>query len=333
VKVLVTGANGFLGQHVVRVFLARGVGVRALVRPGQPIDQFDWSGHVDVYRDDLRSPCDLRSAFDGVDVLVHLAAAVRGDRGPQFATTVAGTRHLLAAMAATATSRLVLVSSFAVYGFDAIEGTLDENAPLATDLDDRDVYSTAKACQERLVRSLAATHGWDLRVLRPGVIWGKGNEEIARVGHRLGKVTVVFGLPGRLMALTHVENCADCVVATALSERAAGETFNVVDDSGFSAWEYEGHRLRAGGAGGRRLCVPYRLGYAACCLVAGLSRLWPGTGKRLPDILVPSRFEARFKPLRFSNSKLREVVGWTPPHDRATCLERTFGAERAQARD
>src|SRR4051812_50228740 len=83
-KILVTGANGFLGQHVVSALLARRHQVRVLVRPAADLDQTSWRNQVDVFRADLRSTSNLESAFNGIDVLVHLAAAVTGGGDAQF---------------------------------------------------------------------------------------------------------------------------------------------------------------------------------------------------------------------------------------------------------
>src|SRR4051795_6559369 len=78
VRVLITGANGFLGRHAIAEFLQRGHSVRALVRPAARLDDLDWPGRVEVVRADLRVTQDLTGLFGGVDILVHLAAAVTG---------------------------------------------------------------------------------------------------------------------------------------------------------------------------------------------------------------------------------------------------------------
>ena len=195
VRVLITGANGFLGRHVVAEFLRRGHAVRALVRPAARLDELDWPEQVEVVRADLRVAQDLAAAFEGVDVLVHLAAAVTGGEDAQFAATVVGTERLLDAMARSQTRRLVLASSFSVYDWSAIRGTLTEESPLESgaDLYERDGYAIAKVWQERVVRRAAAAHGWQLTVLRPGFIWGRGNAYLACLGQRLGRVHLVFG--------------------------------------------------------------------------------------------------------------------------------------------
>ena len=98
-RALVTGANGFLGRHVVDALLARGIEVRALVRPAAHLEALGWPSSVDVFRADLRSSRELRRAFEGVDMLLHLAAVVSGGEDAQFAGTVGGTERLLEAMA------------------------------------------------------------------------------------------------------------------------------------------------------------------------------------------------------------------------------------------
>jgi UDP-glucose 4-epimerase len=93
-KALVTGANGFLGRHVVGALLARGVEVRALVRPAARLEELGWPSSVEIFRADLRTSRELRGAFEGVDVLVHLAAVISGGEDVQFAGTVDGNQCL-----------------------------------------------------------------------------------------------------------------------------------------------------------------------------------------------------------------------------------------------
>jgi UDP-glucose 4-epimerase len=126
------------------------------------------------------------------------------------------------------------------------------------------------------------------------------------------------------MPLTHVDNCADCFATVTLDPRAAGQTFNVVDDAGVSAWRYCGDFAKGTGRNVFRIMVPYRFAYAVTRIARFISRLVFRGGGKLPSILVPCRFEARFKPCRFTNQKLRDTIGWIPPFDYPECLERTF---------
>jgi UDP-glucose 4-epimerase len=322
--VLVTGANGFLGRRVVQAFLDRNVEVRAMVRPAANVESLECSKEVEVVRIDLRAHRGLDAALEGVDVVVHLAACVVGGDEEQFVSTVVGTERLLAAMERVGTRRIVLASSFSVYDWSATSGTLTEDSPLEADLYARDGYAIAKFWQEKIVRQAADRQGWDLRVLRPGFIWGEGNTDLAGIGQRFGKLELVFGLPNRQLPLTHVDNCADCFATVTLDPHAAGGTFNVVDDEGISAWRYCGDFLKGTGRSAVRIPIPYWPAYGLTWLAQRISRLLFRSGGKLPSILVPCRFEARFKPCDFTNRKLREQLGWRPPFDYTECLSRTF---------
>ena len=325
-RALVTGASGFLGRQLVAALAARGHQVRAMVRPAAAIDGLAWPGSVEIVRADLRASRELQSAFEGVDVLLHLAAVVSGGEDLQFAAAVVGTERLLDAMARSACRRLVLASSFSVYDFSAARGTLDEESPLhrVPEVYGRDGYTIAKWWQERVTRRRAEAEGWDLTVLRPGFIWGRDHAYLAALGQRLGRHHLVIG-PWTRLPLTHVENCADAFACAATDERARGQTFNVVDGPGERIWSYLASYLRATGERGLRIPVPYRLALP----VVRLARVTVfRRATKLPSILVPTRFESRFKPLRFENRRLREVLGWAPPLDDQECWRRTDATGR-----
>src|SRR6202043_3820078 len=108
----------------------RGIDVRAMVRPATRLEAIGWPSSVEIFRADLRTSRELSCAFEGVDVLIHLAAVVSGAEDAQFAGTVVGTERLLDAMARSACQRLVLCSSFSVYDYSSIHRTLDEGSLL-----------------------------------------------------------------------------------------------------------------------------------------------------------------------------------------------------------
>ena len=163
----------------------------------------------------------LGRAFEGVDVLLHLAAVVSGGEDAQFAGTVAGTERLLDAMATSACRRLVLCSSFL-----RLRLQLDSSGPWtrtrrstkSPDVYARDGYTIAKWWQERVTRRFAEKHGWDLTVLRPGFIWGRDHGYLAALGQQFGRHHLVIG-PLTRIPMTHVENCAD-VFALAATDAA-----------------------------------------------------------------------------------------------------------------
>jgi nucleoside-diphosphate-sugar epimerase len=322
-KALVTGANGFLGQHVVSALLARGIEVRAMVRPAVRLEALGWPSSVEVFTADLRTSRELQGAFEGVDVLLHLAAVVSGEEDAQFAGTVVGTERLLNAMAISACRRLVLCSTFSVYDYSSTGRTLDEGSPLhqVPDVYSRDGYTISKWWQERVTRRFAEHHGWDLTVLRPGFIWGHDHGYLAALGQQFGRHHLVIG-PLTRIPMTHVENCADVFAVAAVDPRARGQTLNIVDGPGERIWSYLSDYMRGGDQPGWRLPVPYLLGIWMVRLA--FATVFKGATK-VPSILIPCRFESRLKPLRFENRRLRETLGWIPPLDYQQCLARTYG--------
>ena len=322
-RALVTGANGFLGRHVVNALLAQGIEVRAMVRPATHLEALGWPSSVEVFRADLRTSRELVRAFEGVDVLLHLAAVVSGGEDAQFAGTVAGTERLLDAMTTTGCQRLLLCSTFSVYDYSSTHRTLDEDSPLhqVPDLYTRDGYTIAKWWQERVTRRFAEKYGWDLTVLRPGFIWGRDHGYVAALGQQLGRHHLVIG-PLTRIPMTHVENCADVLALAAADPRARGQTLNVVDGPGERIWKYLSDYMHGCGQPDWRLPIPYWL--AIWTVRFSFATVFKRATK-VPSILIPSRFESRLKPLHFENRKLRETLGWTPPLDYKQCLLRTYG--------
>ncbi|MDQ4131791.1 MAG: NAD(P)-dependent oxidoreductase [Actinomycetota bacterium] len=326
-KVLVTGASGFLGRFVVDAFLARGHDVRALVRPATKVDGM-WRGPVDVVRADLAAFADgLDGVFDDVDALVHLAAAKGGDEQSQFAATAVGTERLLEAMSRSACRRLVLASSTTVYDWVAAESPVDETAPIAADLEARGGYTRAKVWQERVVHRLSDEHGFAATVLRPGILWGPGDPCPEGLTLRARGVEIVFGIRSRL-PLTFVENCAECFVTVVESDATVGQTFNVVDPDPPPTRRFVSEYVRRTGASNTLITVPYRAGVAAVRAIDAVNRVAFGGKGRMPSAFVPARFVARFRPLRFTSAKLEAIAGWRPPYDVDAALERTYGPSR-----
>src|SRR3954470_23119197 len=193
-KLLVTGANGFLGHYVVAEALRRGHVVRAMVRSPGDASRHGWDRepNVEVVTADLRRRKGLADAVTGVDAVLHLAAAKSGDLYAQYAGTVVATENLLAAMTEAGVRRIGVVSSFSVYDYMKMRSfsVLDESSPVERDAFDRDEYAHTKLVQKRLVRTHATEHGWDFTVLRPGVIYGRDNLWTARLGVNGGRVWI-----------------------------------------------------------------------------------------------------------------------------------------------
>lgn len=310
-KILVTGADGFLGRHVVAAALSAGHGVRAMVGPRASTSPFTTSGSLESFRADLLGAEPLEPAFEGVDVLVHLAAVVVGNDRERSAVNADGTARLLAAMLQTATRRVVLASSLSVYDWRKVGGMLTERTPLRTADSAGDSYSSSKLRQEEVARALAARHGWALTVLRPSSLWGAGRMQGGETGRRFGPFFAVVG-PRRPLRLCYVENCADAFLRAVAWDAPAVRTFNVVDPFEIRAWDYARICLATARDRALRLPLPYRV--TRSCLRA-LDWALRDLGRErfgAPGILRLSRFDTEFAPAACSAEAVLSGLGWTP---------------------
>jgi len=270
---LVTGAGGFLGGAVADCARARGHRVRTVTRrPGG-----------DVVADlAVGLP---PAATDGVDAILHCAAALTGDEGRMQRDTVQATRTV----AATGLP-VVLAGSVSVY--DGMARAVDETTPLEPRPDLRDAYTRAKIAQERAAPGAC--------VLRIGALWDAGHLWNAHLGVFAGPLFLRIGR-GEI-PLAHVRNAALAMVMAA--EGGWTGPVNVVDDIRPDAATF----LR--GVRHRELHPRYAipLPFAAVDLAA---RALAPLGPRLPGLLRRPTLHARLGPRRWSNVRLHGL-GWAP---------------------
>lgn len=173
-RVLVTGATGFLGGHLVRALIEAGHEPRALVRPGRETCFFEAVG-AEVARGDLADEAGLRRAARGCDAVVHAAARTgdppRDKREEQWRTNVDGTTHLVRAARAAKVGRIVHVSSIATIGASRDGTPLDEGSLWDGPPVDGVPYALTKIEAEQ--RALAAARaGADVVVVNPSSLIG-----------------------------------------------------------------------------------------------------------------------------------------------------------------
>lgn len=333
-KLFVTGANGFLGRHVVAEAIAQGHDVIAMVRSPRSVAAAPWRDdeRVTVVAGDVRRAAPAWvDALGRADAVVHLAAAVGGDFATQFASTVLGTEQLLASMVAAGVRRLVHVSTFSVYDYRAIAtgGVLDETSALEARPADRDEYAQTKLVQERLVRGFAADHQGRVTIIRPGAVYGPEHLWDAGRAVRLAGPLWAALAPNGELKLTYVENCAQAIVLAAEKDEAVGETLNIVDDDPPTQREYEAAMKRAGFSVGTSVPIPYVAAKGFGEAMAWISRRRYGGKLRLPAYAVPAKMDSQYRPLHYPNARAKRVLGWTPRYRLDEALARIAAAEAA----
>ncbi len=328
-EVLVTGANGFLGVAVVERLLARGkTGIRCLVRPGSNRRRLDAmlarypGADVDIVGGGLSSAEAAAHLIEGAPLILHLAASLSGPAADVFLGTVVASKHLLEAIAtASRRPKVLLISSFGVYGVAGVARgrVVDETTAVETHPERRDNYSHAKLRQEQLFFEYRAKHGLAFCVLRPGVIYGPGGGAFSgRVGVGLPGVFLFLGRDN-VLPLSYVDNCAEAICIAADRARFDGDVYNVHDDDLITCADYlTGYRSEVGPLKVVRL--PYVATMVLSVAVEWYHRHSQG---QLPPVFTPYKTRTMWKGNRFSNAKLR-ALGFRPIVSTEEGLRRTF---------
>ena len=303
IRILVTGATGFVGSHVLEAFARTTSPVRALVRP-TPVGRQVAGRHIEVAHGTLEDPGSLRRAVDGVDVIVHLAARTRAhDAAEYHRANAVGSRNLLdaALVAEPRPRRIVYLSSLAAAG-PCINGRPVEPGDTPRPLT---AYGRSKLAGERVFRE--ADDALEIAILRAPAVYGPRERDLYhffRLAAR-GVVPVPVG-PARPLQLVHVEDLADAVVRAAVTPEATG-VFHVAEPDAY-AWEHVA-RLVADAVGVRARVVrvpPALIRFAA----AASETMARATGR--PSIFNRDKARELLAPgWLCETERAREVLGFT----------------------
>lgn len=258
-SVLITGAAGFIGSHVVEVFHEAGWKIRATDRAGCDFAPIAKLG-VEVKPADLRYPDQIPPLLEGVDTVVHLAAffdfALR--RRVLYDANVVTTENLCAAAAKAGISSFVQLSTVGVYGNPKVN-PCPEDAPK----NPQNAYEETKWLSEQVAMRYWREKGLPVRALRPTLVYGPRNR---------GGFSLIFGLMS-LMAyrrrrgipvltrkpishFVHVEDVARGCLHLAGLRGVDGQAFNVADDHPHPMGEIFAGFQRSLGLNGKVVMAP-----------------------------------------------------------------------------
>jgi NADH dehydrogenase len=208
VTVLVTGATGFIGPHVVHALRAREIPVRALVRDRSRGSRLGAWG-ADLVEGDVADPASLRAAVTGVDAVVHLVAIIKGSRADFERVMAQGTRNVVAAAEEGGVRRFVLASAL---------GLTDRSK-------DKVPYYAAKWEMERAVKESPVEHV----IFRPSFVFGRDGGVLPTFVRlaRFAPVTPIVGPGTQRLQPIWVEDLAEYYARATDLPQAAGRTFDV----------------------------------------------------------------------------------------------------------
>ena len=220
--VLVTGASGFIGTHLVRRLVAGGFRVSCLVRPTSQADALRAAGASAIVGDlDDRAGVARALAAAQAGIVFHLAGLVRALDPRDFMRVNAGGVDTVAAACAqrAAPPVLVLVSSIAAAGPSGPAPNTESDPPLPVSQ-----YGRSKLAGEQAAARYAGTV--PITIVRPGVVFGPGDRGVCELFKPIARsgIHVVPGRGDRQVSLIGVADAVECIVLAAQrGERLAGD--------------------------------------------------------------------------------------------------------------
>jgi len=321
VKVLVTGASGFLGRAVAAEILAAGHEVVTFQRqPSRVAGAADRLGS-------LTEPAAVARAVAGMDAVVHLAAKVSlaGDPADFDTVNVGGTRTLLAQAADAGASRLVYVSSPSVAHAGA--SIVGAGAEPADPERARGDYARTKA-QAELLALAADSPALRVVAVRPHLVWGPGDTQlVARIVERARGRLPLVGHGAALIDSTYVDNAASAIAAALERvDEVHGRSYVVTNGEPRPVAELIAGMCRAAGVRTPAWRVPAWLARTAGSVVEAGWRIRPGADEPpMTRFLAEQLSTAHW----FDQRQTRHDLQWQPAVSLDEGFRRLGAAERS----
>jgi NAD dependent epimerase/dehydratase len=307
-KVLVTGADGFIGSHLVESLMDCGANVRPFVYYNS-FNSWGWldtlsadrQKDLDVFAGDIRDPHGVETAMKGCEVVFHLAALIAipfSYHSPDsyVDTNVKGTLNVLQAARRHGVEKLLSTSTSEVYG-TARYVPIDESHPFQG----QSPYSATKIGADRIAESFYRSFNLPVVIVRPFNTYGPRQSARAVIPTIItqllaGVNEVKLGNLTPTRDLNYVKDTCEGFLAIARSDRTIGEEINIATQTEISVGDLA-----------QKLVALIRP--EAKVLLEG-------------ERLRPEKSEV--ERLLGANTKIRELTGWTPKHSLDAGLEETI---------
>ena len=298
--ILVTGAAGSLGKVLVKQLLAAGAPLRVFDRRAP---ETRLAG-VDYVVGDLADAAAVDKAVEGVDIVIHAGAVMKGTWDEHKRGTVDGTQNVVDACRKHGVKQLVHISSMSVIdwaGHD--QAVVTEEARLEPRPDKRGAYTRAKLEAERIVAA-AAEAGLPCVILRPGQIFGGGIPLInGAVARNAGGRWLVLGDGKLQLPLVYIEDVVHAIIAAIDKKLTHGEIIHIIDPEHLTQEEVLAE------AGGAKPIV--RVPRSLVFVLGKLTELpLAAIGKQSP--LGTYRLKSALARLHYESNRAHSLLGWRP---------------------
>ena len=329
-RVLVTGATGFVGSHLIEALLKKGDSVACLVRPTSDTSALPVA-KLELRLGDVTDPGSLESAVEDTDVVYHLAGAIEARSLAELnAVNEVGTRNLAQACARAGTTPvLVLVSSLEAAGPDPegrVRTEADPSAPVSN-------YGRSKLASEKAIQDLASSV--PTSIVRAAAVFGERDRETLAVVKALQVAGLsLYTVPrahSTYLSMIHARDLADLLILTAgggervqPSDQLIGQgLYYGADEERLTLAEIVG---RVANAIGEKQATIINLPVEFAWLVGGGYEAWARIRGRSPGVLSLDKIRS-FSAGSFTCSpdKARSQLGFVPAQPLDDRLIQTMG--------
>ncbi len=325
-KVVVTGATGFLGAALVQALLRQGAELHVVVRPDSLRSRLHGLS-LTVHEAEITQPETLTGLFDGANWVVH-AAGILGQSGISESEyqriNVMGARHVLQAISHSgARPRVLHVSSAGVLGpLAAAAETPDETAPLAPS----NAYERSKADAERVVAAFVAD-GLPVIVARPEFVYGPGDWHVFGLFQTIQQGRFFYiGGGGKTCHPTFIDDAVAGMLAC-LQRGEPGQAYHITGPRPVTFRELATAIAAALHVPPPRLSLPVWLAYSGAL---GLEFVGKFTGRPVPLSRTGVAFFSENR--RFSYVKAQRQLGYQPRVDLPAGIARTIAWYQQQGK-
>lgn len=332
-KVLVTGANGFVGTHMCKLLLSKGYDVFAFIRNSSDLSTFklivnDWK-KIHFFYGDLRVYDSIIPAVKQMTYIFHIAGTIKGSTLKEFKDgNYHGTCNILKACNQhnPSVKRIIVTSSMVAGGPGTIETPQCEDIP-SKPLE-HDYYGMSKYLTECISKEIMKT--LPIVIVRPPTVIGPGDKvslDLFRIA-KMGMKLFVSGKP-RPFSIVHVEDLVDGIFLCSQIDHACGETFNFASHGTIPYRDL--HEVIGSIVFNRRygslipISIPPKIFYAIGTIMEAISRLM-GTP---PFINRSKAIQASAPGQTMQTLKAQKLLIWKPKYSITSAVKETGDWYRA----
>jgi len=342
-KLIVTGANGFIGSHIVRFFTDKGIRVTCFVRKNSNVDAI--KGYdVDFKYGDIRDKRSLVDAFKGHDFVIHNAAYVKdwGDYGTFYRNNVEGTLNVLNACAENDIKDVVMTSTNSVYGEEDSATVKNEDSPYHSHyryfLDSiffpckMNYYRDTKRIAEERAIDFVRNRGINLTLLEPVWVYGENGAGTIFLEYIKSAKQGVLLAPGSRRNKFHVIYAGDLARAyyLAFCKRLKGVQRILVGNSECNLMDDIFSRFCECANVKKPILLPKWIVYPAGLILEALYTVF---GAKSPPLLTRGRVNTFYDNIEYSTLKAKQLLGFKNEYNLTEGIRNTVEWYKIQGYD